>query len=110
MVALRQQMEDCNHEMVNMLTQHIGTMFNPLIRDTHNSYLAISDQMGRIADFFGAPPRRNVQIPQVPNPRPVEVPVNRSNDGNHANLVHQPVVKPQVPRVQVRVPILVQRN
>jgi len=46
LVALRQQMEDCNHEMVNMLTQQIGTVFNPLIRDTHNSYLALSDQMG----------------------------------------------------------------
>ena len=108
--ALRQQMEGCNHEMVNMLTQKIGTVFNPLIRDTHNSYLALSDQMTRIADFFGVPPRRNVQIPQVQNPRPVEVPVNRPNDRNPANLVPQPVVEPQVPRVQERVPILVQRN
>jgi hypothetical protein len=49
LAALRQQMEDCNHEMVNMLTQQIGTVFNPLIRDTHNSYLALSDQMRRIA-------------------------------------------------------------
>ena len=65
MVALRQQMEDSNHEMVNMLTQQIGTVFYPLIRDTHNSYLALLDQMGRIADFSGGPPRRNVQIPQV---------------------------------------------
>jgi len=96
--------------MVNMLAQQIGTMFNPLIRDTHNSYLALSDQMGRIADFFGAPPRRNVQIPQVQNPRPVEVPINRPNDGNLANPVPQLVVEPQVPRVQERVPILVQRN
>jgi hypothetical protein len=62
LVALRQQMEDCNHKMVNMFTQKIGTVFNPLIRDTHNSYLALSEQMGRIKDFFGAPPRRNVQI------------------------------------------------
>jgi len=70
-------MEDSNHERVNMLTQQIGTIFNPLIRDTHYSYLALSDPMRRIADFFGAPRRRNVQIPQVQNPRHVEVLVNR---------------------------------
>jgi len=29
LMALRQQMEDTNHEMVNMLTQQIGTVFNP---------------------------------------------------------------------------------
>jgi hypothetical protein len=103
-------MEDCYHEMVNMLTQQIGSVFKPLIRDTHNSYLALSDQMRRIADFFGAPPRKNVQIPQVQNPRPVEVPVNRPNDGNLANPVPQHMVELQVPRVQERVPILARRN
>jgi len=50
LAALRHQMEDCNHEMVNMLTEQIGIVFNPLIRETHNSYLALSDQMGQIAD------------------------------------------------------------
>jgi len=94
--ALRKQMEDSNHEMVNILTRQIGTVFNPLIRDTHNSYLALSDQMGRIVDFFGAPSRRNVQIPQVYNPRPVEVPVNRPNDGIPVIAVPPPVVEPQV--------------
>jgi len=69
LAALRQQMEDCNHKMVNMLTQQIGTVFNHLIRDTHKSYLTLSDQMGRIADFLSAPLRRNVQIPQVQNLR-----------------------------------------
>jgi hypothetical protein len=106
LAALRQQMEDSNHEMVNMLTQQIGTVFNPLIRNTHNSYLALLDHVGQICDFFGAPRRQNVQIPQVQNPRPVEVLVNRPNDGNVANPVPQPVVEPQVPRVQERVPIL----
>ena len=42
LVALRQQMEDSNHEMVNMVTQQIGTVINPLIRDTNNSYQAVS--------------------------------------------------------------------
>ncbi|KEH16941.1 hypothetical protein MTR_0063s0070 [Medicago truncatula] len=66
--------------------------------------------MGRIADFFGAPLRRNVQIPQVQNHRPVEMPVNRPNAGNLINPVPQPVVEPPAPGIQERVPILVQRN
>ena len=37
LMAFRQQMEDTNHEMVNMLTQQIGTVFYPLIQQTHNS-------------------------------------------------------------------------
>jgi len=51
-----------------------------------------------------------VQIPQVQNSRPVKVPVNRPNDGNLFDPVPQPVLEPPVPRVQERVPILVQRN
>jgi len=45
-MALRQQMEDTNHEMVNMLIQQIGTVFNPPIQQTHNSYQTLTDQMG----------------------------------------------------------------
>jgi hypothetical protein len=122
-------MEDCNHEMVNLLTQQIGTLFNPLIQETHNSYLAFSDQMfnpliqethnsylalshqmGRIADFFGSPPTRNMPAPQNQNPRPVEMPVGRFNNGIPLNQAQQHVVEPQIPRVPKRDPILVQRN
>jgi len=52
--------------------------------------------MGRIADFFGAPPRQNVQMPQIQHPRPIKVPINRPDNGNP---VPQPVVEPQVPKV-----------
>jgi len=52
MNLLRQQMDESNHEMVNLLTQQIGTVFNSLIRDTNQSYQALTTQMGRIADFF----------------------------------------------------------
>jgi len=103
-------MEDNNHEIVNMLTQKIGTAFNPLIRDTHNSYLLLSDQMGPIVNSFGALPRRNVQIPQFQNHRPVEMLVNRPNAGNLNNPAPQAVVEPPAPEVQERVLILVQRN
>jgi hypothetical protein len=52
MNVLRQQMDESNHEMVNLLTLQIGTIFNPLIRETNRSYQALTTQMGRIADLF----------------------------------------------------------
>lgn len=53
--VLRQQMEESNHEMVQMLTQIIGTIFNPLIQDTSQTNQQMEVQMTRIADFFGVP-------------------------------------------------------
>ena len=54
-------MDESNHEMVNLLTQQMGTVFNPLIRDTNQSYQALTTQMGRITDFF-APPQPVTEI------------------------------------------------
>jgi len=45
MNLLRQQTYESNHKMVNLLTQQIGTVFNPLIRDTNRSYQALTTQM-----------------------------------------------------------------
>jgi len=42
MNVLRQQMDESNHEMVNFLTQQIGTVFNPLRRETNQSYQALT--------------------------------------------------------------------
>ena len=95
LMVLRQQMEDTNHKMVNMLTQQIGTMFNPLIKQTHNSYQTLTDQMGRIADLFGAPPTQNRPMPQNQNQRPVQMPGERLNNGVTVAQMQQPVAKPQ---------------
>jgi len=65
MNLLRQQMDESIHEMVNLLTQQIGTVFNPLIRDTNRSYQALTTQMGRIADFFAPPQPVYQPVPQV---------------------------------------------
>lgn len=54
MMSLRQQMDESNHEMVNLLTQQIGIVFNPLIQNVNQSYQALAIQIGRIADFFVA--------------------------------------------------------
>jgi hypothetical protein len=73
-------------------------MFNPLIQQTHNSYQTLTNQMGRIADFFGAPPPQNRPMPQNQNQRSVQVLVERLNNGVHVAQMQQPVVKPQPQR------------
>ncbi|WJX24020.1 hypothetical protein P8452_13183 [Trifolium repens] len=104
--ALRQQMDESNHDMVNMLTQQIGTVFNPLIQNTNQSYQLLANQMGRIADFFGAPQAPNQQVPQIQNVVPLQIaqaPNNAimpapNNVVNPINQIQQPVpvVEPQV--------------
>jgi len=67
MMSLRQQMDESNHEMVNLLTQKNCTVFNPLIQNINQSYQAIATQMGRIADFFDHP--QTVQQTDSLNPK-----------------------------------------
>jgi len=104
--VLRQQMDESNHEMVNLLTQQIGTMFNPLIRETNRSYQALITQMGRISDFF-APQQPVYQlVTQIQNQQPlrlVEPMVQRQH------LVPQPQPVEPVMQGQLEV-ILVDRN
>ena len=73
--ALRQQMEETNHEMVSLVTQQVGAVINALIRDTNNSYQVLSVQMERIADFIGAPAVRNTPVSRNLNVGSVENPI-----------------------------------
>ncbi|KEH19579.1 hypothetical protein MTR_8g464250 [Medicago truncatula] len=93
--TLRQKMEETNHEMVNLVTQQVGTVINPLIRDTNNSYQAISLQMERISNFLGAPPVRITPVPQ-------------NVDQVLENQAHE--VQPEIPEELVRAPIIVNRH
>jgi len=45
MMLFRQQMDEIYHEMVNLLTQQIGTLFNPLIQSTNQSNQALATQL-----------------------------------------------------------------
>jgi len=47
-----------------MVTQQIGAVINTLIQDSNKSYQALSVQMERMADFFGALAVRNVPTPR----------------------------------------------
>lgn len=49
--------------MVNMLTQQIDTMFNPLIQNTDQNYQLLANQMVRITDFFGT---SQAQVQPIP--------------------------------------------
>jgi len=100
-------MEESNHEMVNMVTQQIGTVINPLIRDTNTSYERLSAQMEHIANYFGAPPARNVPVPQETN-IPVEVPTERNTDQLTENRVLRRAPLPNQEEPE-RVPVLVNR-
>jgi len=73
MSLLRRQMNESNHEMVNLLTQQIGIVFNPLIRDINRRYQALTTQMGRITNFFAPPQPVYQQIPQVLNQQPLRL-------------------------------------
>jgi hypothetical protein len=46
LMSLRQQMDDSNHDMVNLLTQQIGTVFNHLIQNTNKNHQMLATQMG----------------------------------------------------------------
>ena len=81
MNLLRQQMDESNHEMVNLLTQQIGTVFNPLIRDTNRSYQTLTTQMGRIADFFAPSQPVYQPVTQIQNQQPVTLQGRTSNTG-----------------------------
>jgi len=81
-------MDESTHEMVNMLTQQIGTVFNPLIQNTNQSYQALATQMGRIADFFSPAQPIHQQIPQIQNPQPLQI-------VEHVVQRQQPVPQPQ---------------
>ena len=93
-----------------MVTQQIGAVINPLIQDLNRSYQALSVQMERMADFFGAPAARN-----VPTPRNLSVGLTESPTVGQTNQT--PEIRTQTQRVptpaQVEpemVPILVDRH
>ena len=93
-------MDESNHEMVNLLIQQIGTVFNPFIQNTNQGYQALVTQMGRIADFFAPPRTVYQQIPQIQN-----IPLIQNT--KHVQIV-EPIVQRQqpVPRPQTVEPMV----
>ena len=52
---LRQQMDERNHDMVQMLAQTLSTVLNPLIQKTTHLNQQMTAQMTRMDEFFGVP-------------------------------------------------------
>jgi hypothetical protein len=65
MMLFGQQMDESNHEVVNLLTQQIGTVFNHLIQTMNQGYQALATQMGRITNFFTPLQTVYQQIPRM---------------------------------------------
>ncbi|AES69616.1 hypothetical protein MTR_3g032260 [Medicago truncatula] len=108
MNALRQTMADINHDMVNMVTQQVTTVINHLIQETNNSYQALSQQMGRIADFLGAPQVRITPAVRNTNPRQREPLVEEQTNQMLENQAQE--AQPEIPEEPVRIPIMVNIN
>ncbi|XP_050875138.1 uncharacterized protein LOC127078750 [Lathyrus oleraceus] len=60
--ALRQQMDDSNHELVNMLTNQMGTVFNNVIQESAKTNRQVANQLTRLCNFLGAPARQMAQV------------------------------------------------
>ncbi|XP_050894294.1 uncharacterized protein LOC127101025 [Lathyrus oleraceus] len=67
-VVLRQQMDDSNHELVNMLTNQMGTVFNPLIQESAETNRQMANQLTCLCNFLGPPARQITRMirPTVP--------------------------------------------
>eukprot|EP00256_Glycine_max_P055100 XP_014622121.1 uncharacterized protein LOC102661556 [Glycine max] len=106
-------MDESNHDMVNMLTQQIGTVINPLIQNTNDSYQMLTNQISRIADFFGAPPIQQPRIRQIQIQAPVQEIQMPNNPGMQMAQAPQPVARIEPPVQQVEPNpgiVLVNRN
>ncbi|XP_058788296.1 uncharacterized protein LOC131662505 [Vicia villosa] len=64
-VVLRQQMDDNNHELVNMLTNQMGTVFNPIVQELTESNRQVVDLLTRLCNYLGAPQTTGRQPPQA---------------------------------------------
>jgi hypothetical protein len=53
--VLRQQMDNSNHELVNMLTDQMGTVFNLVIQESAEINRQVANQLKRLCNFLGAP-------------------------------------------------------
>ncbi|XP_050919279.1 uncharacterized protein LOC127136800 [Lathyrus oleraceus] len=88
--VLRQQMDDSNHELVNMLTNQMGTVFNPVIQESAETNRQVANQLTHLCNFLGAPARQMAQV--VRQTIPVQVELRAAED----ETVHEgQILRPQ---------------
>ncbi|XP_050895158.1 uncharacterized protein LOC127101751 [Lathyrus oleraceus] len=71
--VLRQQMDDSNHELVNMLTNQMATVFNPVIQESADRNRQVANQLTRLCNFLGAPARQMAQVARQTVPVQMEI-------------------------------------
>ncbi|XP_050896382.1 uncharacterized protein LOC127103145 [Lathyrus oleraceus] len=71
--VLRQQMDDSNHELVNMLTNQMGTVFNLVIQESVETNRQVANQLTRLCNFLGAPARQMAQVVRKTVPIQMEI-------------------------------------
>lgn len=101
LAVLLQQMDDSNHDMVNMFTQQMGTVMTPLMQNTNDVCTVLAQQMVLLNQALGVytPPNNQPEA----HPQPV-VAANQAR-GQKPNLNRGPQVqKNQIPQIQVEQP------
>ncbi|XP_050887592.1 uncharacterized protein LOC127092745 [Lathyrus oleraceus] len=107
-------MDASNHDMVGVLAREMNTIFSPLIKnvnrtnnDNAQSYQQLSAQMGRIADFLGAPqsfvrrrPNQVIIQEEEPTINQVRPPRQAPDERVMGSRLEQQPVRQEVPEVQ----------
>lgn len=91
--VLREQMDDSNHDLVHMLTNQMGNVFNPIMQEsaktkrhsveTNRQVIA---QLTRLCNFLGAP---QVPVRQAPLAVRMAAPVQQNMGAADDETVHQ---------------------
>ncbi|XP_050893866.1 uncharacterized protein LOC127100657 [Lathyrus oleraceus] len=88
--VLRQQMDYSNHQLVNMLTNQMGTVFNPVIHESAKTNRQVANQLTRLCNFLGAPTRQMAKV--VRKTVPIQMEIGAAED----ETVHEgQILRPQ---------------
>ncbi|CAL5207631.1 unnamed protein product [Lathyrus oleraceus] len=76
-------MDDSNHELVNMLTNQMGIVFNPLIQESTETNRQVANQLTPLCNFLGAPTRQ--MTPMIRPTVPVQIEIGAAEE----EIVHE---------------------
>ncbi|XP_050897532.1 uncharacterized protein LOC127104388 [Lathyrus oleraceus] len=117
-------MDASNHDMVGVLSREMNTIFSPLIQnvnktnnDNAQTYQQLPAQMGRIADFLGAPqssvrrrPNQVIIQEEEPTINQVRAPRQAPDERVMGARLEQQPVRQEVPEEQPRRIMMVNRD
>lgn len=89
LVTIRQQMDEKNHDMVNMFIQQIGAVITPLMENTNNVCAALAQQMVLLNQALGIQGTGN-NNQEHQQEAEVEMPANQADGQGQQNNHDQP--------------------